>query len=103
MPLSLGSNGGYHGSLVSPKPVVTTDAFRSTRGTLDVVQIKIHPTTKDMLDELGEHMQQRMPHIWSSRPPYNAIVGYAAARTLFILGERNILGEFDEVDQERKP
>ena len=44
--------------------------------------IKITVANRDLLDELGDRMQERDPQLWSNRPPYNAIVGYAVTHAL---------------------
>jgi hypothetical protein len=51
--------------------------------------IQISIVNRDLLDELGEYMVQRHSGLWSSKPPYNAVVGFAVDHALRYFTDRD--------------
>jgi hypothetical protein len=56
--------------------------------TYESTTIQISTINRDLLDRLGEYMQMRHPELWTARPAYNAIVGYAVIVALAAEEER---------------
>ena len=51
--------------------------------------IQISTINRDLLDELGAVMMEKHPGLWSSKPPYNAVVGFAVDHTLRYFADRD--------------